>query len=110
MKKMTFKKIKRKSGETLVESVVSILLLAIMVLIVSSTTNLAIQLTSRSLEMDTTQQDAANRLVLREAGFASNAQLRLRTNAATLSVSVDLPVMVTEEEGFLSIVPPEEVT
>jgi len=94
-------KLTNRRGESLLESIVSLVLFAVLLSAVTAVISLAFRQTARSVELAGVRQDAFNTLVLER--FEGQGSLTLR--GAGGDIEVKIPVAVGEIEGLTAFYP-----
>lgn len=101
-----FKKLKCKNGETLVESILSLMLLSVMMLTVTSMVSVSFKGLDASIRASRQNQNFVNEAALDNENFETQTvKLAFKDEAKGINSYVD--VRVFSGEGFLSFAPGE---
>ena len=112
MKKLNRRPLRSRKGETLLETVISFLLLAVLLMGVSFMTETALRITRASTDSArATQQEVVNPLLRRDAGrFAPGATVEFSFPGTGLE-KVSHPVRLYQDNGLIAFIPdPDEGT
>lgn len=101
------KTIRSNKGETIMEGIVSLLVLSILLLVVTTMIQTALRMTSVSIQNAKESQDVFNDVALSEYSDSESAEITFSFSFSGTSMSAAHDIIVNKDGGIIAFAPPK---